>query len=120
MAVGEIAKHDDGCIREDRVRKAINRMVDGPTAQRLAETFKVLGDPTRVRILSALAMGELCVGEIAEALSMTQSAISHQLRILRALRLVKFQKRGRSVFYSLDDEHIERLFQEGLNHVTHD
>jgi DNA-binding transcriptional ArsR family regulator len=88
-------------------------------AERLAQTFKVLGDATRVRILSALAGTELCVCDLADALQMTPSAISHQLSILRRMRLVRTRKQGRQVFYALDDEHIEQLFQRGLEHVAH-
>lgn len=85
---------------------------------RLAETFKVLGDPTRVRILHALSLEELCVCDIASLLSTTKSAISHQLRLLRSLRVVKFRKDGRIVYYSLDDSHVGNLLREGLSHIT--
>ena len=88
--------------------------------QKLAETFKNLGDPTRVKIIHALAQTELCVCDLAKLLMMTQSAISHQLRILRNNRLVKYRKEGRAVFYSLDDDHILFLFKQGLAHVLHD
>jgi ArsR family transcriptional regulator, lead/cadmium/zinc/bismuth-responsive transcriptional repressor len=90
-----------------------------PLAERLAETFKVLGDPARVRILSALAGTELCVRDLSTALQMTQSATSHQLSILRRMHLIHARKQGRQVFYALDDEHIEQIFQRGLEHVAH-
>lgn len=106
-------------INEERVRQATTGLVDGLTATRLAETFKALSDPTRVRIISALSHAELCVCDIAAALGMSQSAISHQLRTLRNLRLVKSRKDGRMVYYSLDDEHIYKLFRQGMNHVQH-
>jgi len=83
----------------------------------LAETFRALGDPTRVRILDALARAELCVCDIATLLSLTESAVSHQLRLLRGLRLVRSRRAGRMVFYALDDDHITRLFAQGLEHV---
>ena len=83
----------------------------------LADTFKVLGDATRVRILHALSMEELCVCDIAALIGATQSAISHQLRLLRAARLVKFRKKGKMAYYSLDDDHIRNLFEEGIRHV---
>ncbi len=86
---------------------------------RLAEVFKVLGEPTRVRIIHALAIAEMCVCDLADALGMTNSAVSHQLRVLRNLRLVRFRKDGKSVYYTLDDHHILNLFQEGLEHVRH-
>jgi DNA-binding transcriptional ArsR family regulator len=83
----------------------------------LAETFKVLGDMTRVRILDALSRSELCVCDIARLLGLTESAVSHQLRLLRGMRLVRARRAGRMVFYSLDDQHIVGLFRQGLDHV---
>lgn len=83
----------------------------------LAETFRALGDPTRVRILDALSHGELCVCDLAALVGMSESAVSHQLRVLRNLRLVKPRRDGRMVFYSLDDRHIITLFRQGLRHV---
>jgi len=85
--------------------------------QLLAETFKALGDPTRVQIIWALSHGELCVTDIAELLSVSPSAISHHLRTLRNLRLVKTRRDHRTLYYSLDDEHIEHLLEEGIEHV---
>ena len=95
------------------------QIVDVPTSVELSETFKVLGDPTRVRIISALCGGEMCVTDLAEALEMSQSAVSHQLRVLRNLRLVRSRKEGRHVYYALDDEHVLALFAQGLGHVAH-
>jgi DNA-binding transcriptional ArsR family regulator len=83
----------------------------------LAETFRALGDPTRVRILDALSHGELCVCDLAALVRMSESAVSHQLRLLRNLRLVKPRRDGRMVFYALDDRHIIMLFRQGLKHV---
>jgi ArsR family transcriptional regulator len=83
----------------------------------LAETFKLLGDATRVRILDALSRSELCVCDIASLLSLTESAVSHQLRLLRSVRLVAPRRDGRMIFYTLDDQHIVRLFEQGLEHV---
>ena len=83
----------------------------------LAETFQALGDSSRIQIVWALSFGELCVGEIAEILQMSQPAVSHHLRTLRNLHLVKVRKDGRTVYYSLDDEHIEKLLKEGMKHV---
>ena len=94
-------------------------MVDGLAATRLAETFKALSDPTRVRIISALSHTELCVCDLAATLGMSQSAVSHQLRTLRQLHLIKSRKEGRQVYYSLDDDHIHELFRCGLDHVSH-
>ena len=87
---------------------------------RLAQTFKALADPTRLKIIYLLSKAPLCVCDIANLLDMTQSAISHQLRLLRNLRLVKFKKEGKMVIYSLDDGHVLQLFKQGLDHVQHD
>lgn len=93
--------------------------VNERTAQRVAEMFKVLSDPTRIRIISALADQALCVHELAAALAMTQSAISHQLATLREMRLVATTREGRHVIYRLDDDHITDLYRQGLAHVGH-
>ncbi len=87
--------------------------------QPMADTFKVLGDPTRIRILALLAENEACVTNIAASLEMTQSAISHQLRLLRHAGLVKFTKTGKEVIYSLDDQHVLTLFAQALDHIKH-
>src|SRR5262245_44985672 len=96
------------------VRKAL---ISPHSVAALAETFKVLGDPTRVRILDALSKAELCVCDIAALLGLTESAVSHQLRLLRNIRLVRARREGRMVFYTLDDQHITALFAQGLSHV---
>lgn len=92
-------------------------LLDADSVAALADTFKVLGDTTRVRILDALSHGELCVGDIAGLLGMSESAVSHQLRLLRGLRLVRPRRSGQMIFYALDDHHIVRLFAQGLEHV---
>ncbi len=89
----------------------------GAPVDRLAETFKVLGDPTRVRLLLALGEGELCVCDLAELLGVTSSAVSHQLRLLRAHRLVRCRREGKLAFYRLDDEHVRTLFEQGRQHA---
>lgn len=106
-------------LYEERARQSQAYLVDETTAAGLAETFQALADPTRVRLISALIDGELCVYDLASLLGMSQSAISHQLRMLRTLHLVKYRKSGRTVFYMLDDEHIRDLFQRGLEHYQH-
>jgi len=106
-------------IDAEMVRKAQARLADEPTAIHLAELFRALSDPTRVRILSALSVGELCVCDLAATLGMSQSAISHQLRMLRQLHLVRRRKAGQIVYYALDDEHVSTLFREGMDHVRH-
>lgn len=88
-------------------------------ATRLAELFRTLGDPSRVRIIATLLEGETNVGDLAERIELSPSAVSHQLRSLRQMRLVRTRKEGREVYYALDDEHVAELFQRGLDHVLH-
>ena len=103
--------------------EAVRRIHEHPLAEsmaaQLAETFKALADPTRVRILHALLHAELCVGDLAAVLEMSESAVSHQLRLLRGLRVVRARREGKQVFYALDDEHVTRLFQLSLEHLGH-
>jgi ArsR family transcriptional regulator len=87
-------------------------------AAEVAETFKVLGDVTRVRILDALAQQERCVSDLAALVGLTESAVSHQLRLLRNTRLVRTRRAGRMVFYALDDQHIVSLFEQASQHVA--
>jgi ArsR family transcriptional regulator len=94
-------------------------MLKESTSTHLADLFSALSDPTRLRIISVLLEGELNVGEIAAQLEMTESAVSHQLRGLRQLRLVRSRKHGRQVYYALDDDHVEKLYRLGLDHVGH-
>ena len=94
-------------------------LLDAEKITRLSETFKALSDPTRLNIIYVLSKGSLCVCDIAHVLDMTQSAISHHLRVLRNLKLVKFRKEGKMVIYSLDDDHVLELFRQGLDHVKH-
>jgi len=94
-------------------------VLDAETAANLAEMFRALSDPSRIRIISALADSELNVGTLAEAVGLSESAVSHQLRGLRQMRLVRARKEGRQVFYALDDEHITDLFHRGLDHILH-
>ena len=83
----------------------------------LAELFKVFGDSTRIRILHALIETELCVGDMAQILNLTQSAVSHQLKILKDAKLVKFRREGKIIFYALDDEHVRTILSMGVEHV---
>jgi ArsR family transcriptional regulator, lead/cadmium/zinc/bismuth-responsive transcriptional repressor len=101
----------------NRVRRLRAALVDAATVTALADTFRALGDPTRVRILDVLSHGELCVCDLAAVLSLSQSAVSHQLRLLRGLRLVRPRRDGRMVFYALDDRHVTDLLNQGLTHV---
>jgi DNA-binding transcriptional ArsR family regulator len=114
-------KQDEVCdlVHIDPARVAGLRaaLVDSADVEGLADTFRALGDPTRVRILDALSHGELCVCDLAAVLGVSQSAVSHQLRLLRGLRLVRSRRDGRMIFYSLDDRHIITLFRQTLRHV---
>ena len=85
----------------------------------IADFYKIFGDSTRIRILYALMEKELCVGDLAQTLNMNQSAVSHQLRVLRQNDLVKFRKDGKTIVYSLDDSHVTLLLQQGLEHILH-
>ncbi|MBK9925670.1 MAG: winged helix-turn-helix transcriptional regulator [Anaerolineales bacterium] len=89
------------------------------TSTHLADLFSALSDPTRLRIISVLLDGEMNVGDIAAQLEMTESAVSHQLRGLRQMKLVRGRKNGRQVFYALDDDHVAKLYRMGLDHVEH-
>ncbi len=111
---------EENFIHEDTVRESEKSLIDGLNATKLSRTFQALADPTRVRIISALLKTELCVCDISALLGVSQSAISHQLRQMRDLRLVKSRKEGRIVYYKLDDQHISELFEMGLDHLKHD
>ena len=104
-------------LHENIIEMVKHKMPEEEKLYDLAELFKVFGDTTRVKIISALFEAEMCVCDIAELLNMTQSAISHQLRVLRQARLVKHRKEGKVVFYSLVDEHIKSIFNQGLEHI---
>ncbi len=88
-------------------------------AYRLSELFKAFGDPNRIKILFVLFHDELCVQDIADKLGMTQSNVSHQLKNLRINKLVKFRKEGKTTFYSLNDDHVEKIFEQGFEHINH-
>jgi DNA-binding transcriptional ArsR family regulator len=103
-----------------RIARAQARLVPPDTATLLADAFRLLGDPTRVRLLDALATGEMCVCDLATLLGHTVSAISHQLRLLRGVRLVRARRAGRMVFYSLDDHHIISLLSQARRHAEED
>ena len=108
---------DEQCIHQELVNKVLTDLPDEDTLYDLAELFKVFGDSTRVRILFALFESELCVCDLSEALDMTQSAISHQLQLLRTNKLVKSRREGKQVYYSLADEHVVSIIAQGLNHI---
>lgn len=114
----DIDKCDCTVIHEAIVNQVKEKMPAEENLYDLAELFKVFGDSTRIKILWALDEAEMCVCDIAVLLNMTQSAISHQLRVLKQARLVKNRKEGKIVFYSLDDEHIKQIFDQGLVHIN--
>lgn len=95
-------------------------VIEDGIAGKLADLFKAMGDPTRIKIIHALLRQELCVHDISQVLEMGQSAVSHQLRLLRNMRIVKRRKVGKTVFYSLDDSHVEQLFLLTLQHLQHE
>jgi DNA-binding transcriptional ArsR family regulator len=107
-------------LHDECAQTSLEQILNGATAGRLAEIFGALSDPTRVRIVSLLADAELCVCDLAAALEMSQSAVSHQLRTLRDRKLVRWRREGRQVFYLLDDEHVADLYRRGLEHVAHE
>ena len=104
-------------VNKTKVSTIVSTMLTDEEARNLSETFGVLADPTRTKIIYALSKAELCVCDIASILNVSVSAVSHQLRSLRNMRLVKYRKESKMVYYSLDDKHISRLFHEGLKHV---
>ena len=105
------------CVHEDVVAKVKAEMPCDEHLYDLAELFKVFGDSTRIRILYALFEAELCVCDIAQLLGLTQSAVSHQLRVLKNTRLVKPRREGKTVFYSLADDHVRRIIAQGMEHI---
>ena len=113
----EYDRCEEQCIHPEVVESVRTQMLGNVPAEALAKLFKVLGDNTRIRILDALYRSELCVCDITALLGMNQSAVSHQLRVLRDARIVKSRKQGKNVLYSLDDEHISGLVRMGSEHV---
>ena len=111
------------CMEREKHRKIVESIKEEKLSQDtivdLSRIFKALGDPTRLKIIHSLLKEELCVCDIADLLEMNQSAISHQLRVLRDLRLVKYRRDGKSAIYSLDDDHVLGLFNQGLEHINH-
>lgn len=107
------------CEHPQNICLAKAEAISDEEAQLVAETFKLLGDTTRLKILHALSKRELCVCDIAAVVQMGQSAVSHQLRLLRSARLVKYRKEGKMVWYSLDDDHIDLLLNQGIEHIRH-
>ena len=115
---GEIERCGFLFVHEDAVEQVLELMPDDEKLYDLAELFKVFGDSTRIKILYALFEAELCVCDIAQLLGLTQSAVSHQLRVLKNSRLVKFRRDGKTVFYSLADDHVRKIIAQGMEHVN--
>ena len=113
--------NDEKCevtlIHEDNVKKAINALPDDELIADLSDMFKIFGDQTRVKILMALESGELCVCDIAAVMNMSQSAISHQLRVLKQSNIVKTRREGKVVYYSISDDHVKEIFDIAIVHV---
>ena len=113
--------NDEKCevtlIHEDNVKKAINELPDDELIADLSDMFKIFGDQTRVKILMALESGELCVCDIAAVMNMSQSAISHQLRVLKQSNIVKTRREGKVVYYSISDDHVKEIFDIAMVHV---
>ncbi len=108
---------DSVYVHEELLRKVTAQMPKEEELYDLAELFKVFGDSTRIRILFVLFEAEVCVCDLAEALQMTQSAVSHQLKILKQAKLVKNRRAGKSIFYSLADDHVRAIIGQGLEHI---
>lgn len=117
MALNDVEHCEAFQIHEDVVKAVTDQMPDEDQLYDLAEVFKVFGDSTRIKILYVLFEAEMCVCDIAQLLNMTQSAISHQLRILKQNRLVKNRRDGKSVFYSLADGHVKTIISQGMEHI---
>lgn len=118
MDSGEIERCGFLYVHEQTVEKVLSLMPEDEKLYDLAELFKVFGDSTRIKILYALFEAELCVCDIAQLLGLTQSAVSHQLRVLKNGRLVKPRKDGKTVFYSLADDHVRTLIAQGMEHIN--
>ena len=114
----KIERCDCNILHHELVDRVRGRMPGKDEVRAIADLFKVFGDPTRVRIISALFDSEMCVCDIASLLDMTKSSISHQLRILKQARLVRYRRDGKVVFYSLDDEHIKSIFDQAKSHIS--
>ena len=117
MALHDVEHCDDICIHKELITKANEHLPDEDELYDLAELFKVFGDSTRIRILYVLFESEMCVCDLAEALNMTQSAISHQLKILKQAKLVSNRREGKSVFYALADDHVRTIINQGREHI---
>jgi len=112
-----VEKCDWLCIHQDIVKKVLSSMPEETQLYDLAELFKIFGDTTRIKILYVLFQSEMCVCDIAQLLNMGQSAISHQLRVLKQAKLVKARREGKTIFYSLADSHVRTIIDQGFEHI---
>ena len=110
---------DCNIIHEEVVKDTLNKMPQPELFDKIAEFFKIIGDPTRTKILFALDQNEMCVCDIANVLGMTKSSISHQLATLRKSGIVKCRREGKEIYYTLDDEHVKQVFEIGIEHIEH-
>ena len=110
---------DCNIIHEEVVKDTLNKMPRSELFDKIAEFFKIIGDPTRTKILFALDQNEMCVCDIANVLGMTKSSISHQLATLRKSGIVKCRREGKEIYYTLDDEHVKQVFEVGIEHIEH-
>lgn len=117
MEANKVEKCNCTIIHDDIVVKVKDKLPKDETLYDLAEFFKVFGDSTRIKIICALFESEMCVCDLAALLGASQSAISHQLRTLKGARLVRYRREGKVIYYSLDDEHIKHIYDEGLRHI---
>ena len=114
---GFMKQCDCGCIHEDVIKDVNEKMLDDNVLIDMAVFFMFFGDCTRLKIINVLLNSRMCVCDIANLLGMTHSAISHQLKVLKKFKIVKYEKVGKIVYYELDDDHIEKIFNEGMNHI---
>lgn len=117
--IDDDATCDCNIVHDDVVEKIKQGISNDEDLDRAAELFKVLGDPTRLKIINSLILAEICVCDLADLLGMSQPAVSHHLKVLRQTRLVKYRRSGKTVYYKLDDEHVANVFYQGLLHVSH-
>ena len=110
---------DCNMIHENVVKNTLSKMPEKELFQKLADFFKMIGDPTRTKILFALDQNEMCVCDIANVLGMTKSSISHQLATLKQSGIVKYRKEGKEVYYTLDDDHVQQVFEIAIEHIQH-
>lgn len=118
LSDNHIDKCEVHCIHPEQVEFAQKHMINEDTALGLADIFKTLGDVTRIKIIYSLMLRELCVCDIAAVINASESSVSHHLRIMRNQKIVKFRREGKVLYYSLDDEHVESLLKQGLDHIN--